>query len=314
MTILVTGGAGFIGSHIVDAYIDAGHEVTIVDNMTTGIEANINPRAEMHLVDIRDREAIDAIFDAKRYDLVNHHAAQLDVRVSVRDPQFDAAQNVIGSLNLFEAARRTGVKRIVFASTGGAVYGEQEYFPADEKHPTNPIAPYGVTKLAVEKYLYYYRAVHGIDHLIFRYTNVYGPRQNPHGEAGVIAIFCDRMVRGEQPMINGNGEQTRDYVYVHDLVRAHMLGLDHLASNGSGTFNLCTETETTVNELFHILNGLLGGGFEEKHAPAQPGEQLRSYCSFKKAKQILGWSPEMELTEGLRRTVASMGGGEASRS
>ena len=303
MNVLVSGGAGFIGSHIVDAYIDAGHEVTIVDNMTTGAEANINPRAEMHVVDIRDRDAIDALFDAKPYDLVNHHAAQLDVRVSVRDPQFDAAQNVIGSLNLFEAARRTGVKRIVFASTGGAVYGEQEYFPADENHPTNPISPYGVTKLSVEKYLHYYHTVHGIDTLIFRYTNVYGPRQNPHGEAGVIAIFCDRMVRGAQPVINGDGGQTRDYLFVEDLVRAHMLGLDYLAAKGSGTFNLCTATETTVNELFHILDDLLGGSFLEQHAPAQPGEQRRSVCSYQKAKQILGWSPVVSVAEGLRRTV-----------
>lgn len=226
MNILVTGGAGFIASHIVDAYIEAGHDVTVVDNLSTGVESNVNPRAELHRVDVRDREAIDAIFDRKRFDLVNHHAAQLDVRVSVRDPQLDAMQNVIGSLNLFEAARRTGVRKLVFASTGGAIYGEQEYFPADENHPTNPISPYGVTKLTVEKYLHYYRAVHGIDHLIYRYTNVYGPRQNPHGEAGVIAIFCDRMFRGENPAINGDGEQTRDYVYVGDLVRAHMLGLD----------------------------------------------------------------------------------------
>lgn len=303
MNILVTGGAGFIASHIVDAYIEAGHDVTVIDNLSTGVESNVNPRAELHVVDIRDREAIDRIFESRSFDLVNHHAAQLDVRLSVRDPQFDAAQNITGSLNLFEAARRTGVRRLVFASTGGAVYGEQEYFPADEAHPTNPVSPYGVTKLAVEKYLHYYRATHGIDHLIFRYTNVYGPRQNPHGEAGVIAIFCDRMFRGEAPTINGSGDQTRDYVYVGDLVRAHTSALGYLDRGGSGIFNICTAHETTVNELFNILNDLLGGRFVEQHAAAQPGEQLRSVCSFEKALRELQWRPEAGVAEGLAKTL-----------
>jgi UDP-glucose 4-epimerase len=310
MKILVTGGAGFIASHIADAYIDAGHEVSIIDNFSTGVESNVNPRATLHRADIRDRAEVERIFDEGRFDLVNHHAAQLDVRVSVRDPQFDAEQNVIGTLNILQSALKSGVKKVVFASTGGAVYGEQEYFPADEKHPTNPISPYGVTKLTVEKYLHYFRYVHGIQHVIFRYTNVYGPRQNPHGEAGVIAIFCDRMFNGQQPVINGSGEQTRDYVYVADLVRGHMLALDYLERGESNTFNLCTATETTVNELFHILNGLLGNTFTEEHAPAKPGEQMRSVCSYDKATQFLGWKPEMELQEGLRRTWEFYGDGK----
>lgn len=299
MKILVTGGAGFIGSHIVDAYIEAGHDVAILDNFSTGRQENVNPRAVVYRADIRDREEIARIFGQNSFDLVNHHAAQLDVRVSVADPQLDAMQNIIGTLNLLQGCLESGVRKFVFASTGGAVYGEQEYFPADELHPTNPISPYGVTKLAVEKYLGYYRAVHGIEHIIFRYTNVYGPRQNPHGEAGVIAIFCDRMFRGEQPVINGSGEQTRDYVYVGDLVRAHMLALDYLESRGSNTFNLCTATETSVNELFAVLNEMLGGRFREQHAPAKAGEQLRSVCSFDRAARELGWRPEMPLREGL---------------
>lgn len=304
MKILVTGGAGFIASHIVDAYIGAGHEVVILDNFTTGREVNINPRAVVYRCDIRDKAEVDRIFAENSFDLVNHHAAQLDVRVSVADPQFDAAQNIIGTLNLLQACLATGVRRFVFASTGGAVYGEQEYFPADEAHPTNPMSPYGVTKLSVEKYLGYYRKVHGLESVIFRYTNVFGPRQNPHGEAGVIAIFCDRMFRGEQPVINGDGEQTRDYVYVGDLVRAHMLALDYLETKGSNTFNLCTATETTVNGLFHILNDMLGGTFEERHAPAKPGEQLRSVCSFERANRELGWTPEVDLRRGLEETLA----------
>jgi UDP-glucose 4-epimerase len=303
MRILVTGGAGFIASHIVDAYIDAGHQVAILDNFSSGSQQNVNPLAAVHHVDIRDRERVERIFQEGSFDLLNHHAAQLDVRVSVRDPQLDAEQNVIGTLNLLQGALKNGVRRVVFASTGGAVYGEQEYFPADEGHPTNPISPYGVTKLAAEKYLHYFRAVHGIQHVVFRYTNVYGPRQNPHGEAGVIAVFCDRMFNGHQPTINGSGEQTRDYVYVGDLVRAHMMALDFMEEGRSETFNLCTNTETTVNRLFHTLNDMLGGKFVERHGPASQGEQLRSVCSYDRAAKQLGWKPEVELAEGLRRTL-----------
>ncbi|MBC8143974.1 MAG: NAD-dependent epimerase/dehydratase family protein [bacterium] len=303
MRILVTGGAGFIGSNIVDAYVSAGHEVHILDNFSTGREINVNADAVLHRADIRDREAVDALFKANAFDLVNHHAAQLDVRVSVRDPQFDAAQNVIGSLNLLQSAVESGTRRFVFASTGGAVYGEQESFPADEEHPTNPISPYGVTKLAVEKYLHCFRHIHGIDYVVCRYTNVYGPRQNPHGESGVIAIFCDMMHRGEQPTINGDGTQTRDYVFVGDVVAAHMSVLDHLQRKGDGTFNICTNTETSVNELFGTLNNVFGNVFEHRYGPPMPGEQLRSVCSYGRAQNVLGWSPKVDLKSGLERTV-----------
>lgn len=303
MRILVTGGAGFIGSQIVDAYIDAGHQVSIIDNFSTGRRENVNPAASLHEIDIRDTDMVDKLFESGRFDLLNHHAAQLDVRVSVRDPQFDAAQNVIGSLNLLQAAMRNGVRNVIFASSGGTVYGEGQYFPADESHPTDPISPYGVTKLTVEKYLHYYRHEHGMEHVVFRYTNVFGPRQNPHGEAGVIAIFCDRMFAGEQPVVNGTGEQTRDYVYVGDLVRANVLALDYLDRTGSNTFNLCSATEISVNDLFRELNELLGNRFEEVHGEAKPGEQLRSVCSYARAEEELRWRPEVGFRDGLERTL-----------
>jgi UDP-glucose 4-epimerase len=303
MNILVTGGAGFIGSHIVDAYIGAGHRVAIVDNFSTGRRENLNPNATLYEADIRDRKRIEEIFRAERFDLLNHHAAQLDVRVSVRDPQFDAEQNIIGTLNLLQAALETGTKRVIFASSGGTVYGEQEYFPADEHHPTHPISPYGITKLAVENYLYYYRREHAIEHVIFRYTNIYGPRQNPHGEAGVVAIFCDKMRAGEQPVINGTGEQTRDYVYVEDVARANLMALDYLERGGSNTFNIASSVETTVNELFHLLNASFDNRFAEQHAPGKPGEQMRSVCSFDRIRDELGWEPKMGLREGLERSL-----------
>jgi UDP-glucose 4-epimerase len=304
MRILVTGGAGFIGSNIVDAYVAAGHNVSIIDNFSTGRERNLNPKATLHRIDMRDRDEVYRVLADGRFELVNHQAAQLDVRVSVRDPQFDAAQNVLGSLNVLQGGIEHGVRRFVFASTGGAVYGEQESFPADENHPTNPISPYGVTKLTVEKYLNCFRHVHGIEYVVFRYTNVYGPRQNPHGESGVIAIFCDMMLRGLQPTINGSGEQTRDYVFVGDVVDAHMRALAHLEREGTNTFNLCTNTETTVNELFDVLNREFDGRFVRTHGPAMPGEQMRSVCSYERAERTLGWRPAVGLAEGLARTVA----------
>jgi UDP-glucose 4-epimerase len=309
MHILLTGGAGFIGSHIVDAYVAAGHRVSIIDNFTTGLRSNLNPAATLHEVDIRDRAAIEKIFRENRFDLLNHHAAQLNVRVSVSDPQFDAEQNVIGTLNLLQGALASGVKRVIFASSGGTIYGEQISFPADETHPTDPIAPYGITKLAVEKYLNYYRCEQGIEHVILRYANVYGPRQNPHGEAGVVAIFCEKMTAGENPVIYGTGEQTRDYVYVEDVVAANVKAIDYLERSGSGTFNISSARETSVNELFALLNGIFGGGFEEIHAPARTGEQLRSVCSYELAARELGWSPTVELTDGLARTAETYRGG-----
>ena len=303
MKILVTGGAGFIGSHIVDAFIARGDRVVVLDNLSAGSIENLNPNAEFIEGDITDAALVRRLFRSHRFEIVNHHAAQLDIRKSVADPVFDAQQNILGTLNLLEAAKETGtVKRFMFASTGGAVYGEQEYFPADEKHPAQPIAPYGVAKRSIELYLHYYHAVHGIEYVAFRYTNVYGPRQSPHGEAGVVAIFTEKLLKGEPAIINGDGTQTRDYVYVGDVVRAHLLALEKL--QGSNIFNISTAKETDVNQIFEILSTLTtNGGAKPNYGPAKAGEQQRSVCSYDLAKQVLGWQPEISLLHGLRETV-----------
>ena len=221
MKIIVTGGAGFIGSHIVDAYCALGHDVVILDNFSSGKIENCNPKARIITMDIT-AEAINNLFEKERFDVLNHHAAQMDVRVSVNDPQFDASTNILGGLNLYEAAKKNGVKKIIFASSGGTVYGEQQEFPASEDHPKQPLSPYGISKLANEHYLYYYKQEYGISSVILRYANIYGPRQNPHGEAGVVAIFTNKLLAGQEPVINGDGLQTRDYVFVSDVVQANI--------------------------------------------------------------------------------------------
>jgi len=299
MNILITGGAGFIASHIADAYIAEGHNVIIVDDLSGGYLENINPKARFYQLDIRS-EKLDDVFQKEKINAVNHHAAQMDVRRSVADPKFDASVNVLGGLNLFECARKHQVKKILFSSTGGAIYGEQDYFPADEEHPMRPLSPYGITKLCTEKYLFFYKAVYGIDHIILRYANVYGPRQNPHGEAGVVAIFCSKMLKGEKPSINGDGKQTRDYTYVGDVVKANLLAIKH---NGSDIFNVGTGIESDVNKLFNELRTHLDPSCFEQHAPAKAGEQQRSVISFKKIERELGWHPTVQLEEGLRLTA-----------
>lgn len=299
MNVLITGGAGFIGSSIADAYKERGHEIVIVDNLSTGRLENVPKGATFYQMDIRD-EGLTDIVQQHAIDVINHHAAQIDVRRSVEDPRYDLSVNVLGSLNVIEAGLRNHVRRIVFASSGGAGYGEQEYFPADEKHPIAPCSPYGITKVTVERYLHYYHLVQGLQYTVFRYTNVYGPRQNPHGEAGVVAIFCDKLLRGQQPVINGDGLQTRDYVYVDDVVRANLLALD---MEGSDTFNVSTGLETDVNEIFRGLNAALGSPAEERHGEAKAGEQQRSVCAFDKIHARYGWSPTMPVEEGLARTM-----------
>ncbi|HTY10156.1 MAG TPA: NAD-dependent epimerase/dehydratase family protein [Bacteroidota bacterium] len=299
MNILLTGGAGFIGSNIADAYLEAGHNVVVVDDLSTGNIGNVNPRAKLSRLDIRSPE-IENLFKETKFDVINHHAAQMDVRRSVADPKFDASVNVLGMLNVLEFGLKYGVKKVVFSSTGGAIYGEQDYFPADEQHPLRPLSPYGITKLATEKYLYYYQAVHGIQHVILRYANIYGPRQNPHGEAGVIAIFADKMLRGGTPVINGDGKQTRDYVYVSDVVKANLLAL---SPSSSGIFNIGTGIENDVNTLFRFIKKFSGAACEERHGEAKIGEQLRSVIDHSKAKKVLGWEPTVALEDGLKKTV-----------
>ena len=299
MKILVTGGAGFIGSHVADAYIAAGHNVVIIDDLSTGTMKNVNPKAKFHKLDVRSNK-IKSIFEREKIDVVNHHAAQMDVRRSVEDPAYDASINVLGGLNVLEHCKRFGVKKFIFASTGGAIYGEQDYFPASEDHPVRPLSPYGITKLATEKYLYYYKEVFDVQSVILRYANVYGPRQNPHGEAGVVAIFASKMLAGQQPVINGDGKQTRDYVYVKDVVNANVTALGY---KGSDVFNIGMGMETDVNQLFRMLRESSGSRCEEQHGPPKSGEQKRSVIDPSKARKILGWQPEFSLPQGLKETV-----------
>ena len=298
-SILLTGGAGFIGSHVADAILAAGHRVVIIDNLSTGVSANVPADAEFHLMDIRDTE-LGSLFAANKFDVVIHHAAQIDVRKSMREPAADAEINIVGSLKLLECCRQYSVKKFVFASTGGAIYGEQDYFPADEKHPARPISIYGADKLAVEQYLYVMHVDCGLDVVCLRYANVYGPRQNPLGEAGVIAIFTDRMLNGKPAMINGDGLQTRDYTYVGDVARINLLAL---SMEGYNILNVGTGIETDVVTLYDRLNELTNSNQKRNQAPAQPGEQLRSCIDSGKAYSMLGWKPEVKLDDGFERTV-----------
>ncbi|MFN3196687.1 MAG: NAD-dependent epimerase/dehydratase family protein [Chlorobiota bacterium] len=299
MNILVTGGAGFIGSHIVDRYLELGHSVTIIDNLSTGKKENINPKASFIEMDIKD-EAISKVFEDGNFDILSHQAAQMDVRVSVSDPKFDAHNNIIGSLNLYENCNKYNVKKIIFASSGGTVYGEQNEFPCAEEHPKNPVSPYGIGKLTNEYYLYYYKQVYGIDYAALRYGNVFGPRQNPNGEAGVIAIFANKFIKGEQPIINGDGLITRDYIYISDVVEANVKSLDESVS---GSFNVTTGIETNVNEIFNVLKDKTNSTIEEFHGPAKKGEQRRSVCSFSKFEYSHNWSPKVNFEDGIDKTV-----------
>jgi len=299
MKIALTGGAGFIGSHIADAYIEQGHEVVVIDNLSTGRVENINPGVKFVELDINSSK-IDELFATEKFDILNHQAAQIDVRISVSNPIFDAQTNILGSLNLYEACKNNGVKKIIFSSTGGAIYGEQDYFPADEEHPLRPCSPYGIAKLVNEKYLYYYKEIYGIKHMILRYANVYGPRQNPYGEAGVVAIFINKMLNGEQPVINGDGSNTRDYIYVSDIVKGNLIALNEGAS---GIYNLGTAKENDVNFIFKELNEIAGCKFSEFHGEAKLGEQKRSVVSYLKILNCFGWKPDVDLKEGLLKTV-----------
>jgi UDP-glucose 4-epimerase len=300
MKILVTGGAGFIGSHVVNAFIEDGHEVVIIDDLSTGRQSNLNPAARFYQVDIRDPH-LEEIFRIEKPDVISHHAAQMDVRRSVAEPLFDADVNILGSLKLIEYAKKYPVKKFIYISTGGAVYGEPEYLPCDENHPINPICQYGASKHTVEHYLYMYHVNYGLKYTVLRYPNVYGPRQDPHGEAGVVAIFCGKMLAGEPVTINGDGEQTRDYVYVGDCARANVMVADE--NQASGIYNLGTGKGTSVNEIFAGLRDIIGYQLAPVYGPAKVGETRFIYLSADKAAQELGWQPTIPLAEGLRKTV-----------
>ncbi len=300
MKILVTGGAGFIGSHTVDALVASGqHQVSIIDNLSAGKRHQINPKARFHEIDLRDADAVKRVIEAATPEIIVHLAAQMDVRRSVADPPYDAQVNVVGFLNLMESARQQGLRRVIFSSTGGAIYGEQETFPAPEDHPLHPVSPYGVAKLATEAYLFFYKVQYGIDYAALRYGNVYGPRQDPHGEAGVVAIFCGKMLEGQPCTIFGDGKQTRDYVFVGDVVRANIAAAN---SNVSGAINVGTGIETNVNDLYHTLGTVADVTRAPEYAPARPGEQSRSVISPARARELLNWLPQVELANGLDQT------------
>ncbi len=296
--VLITGGAGFIGSNLADAYVARGWRVTIVDNLSTGDRRNLNPNAEFHEIDIRDAAAGDLIRRLKP-DVISHHAAQMDVRKSVKDPAADADVNVVGTLRLLEAAADAGVKRVVFASTGGAIYGEPVEVPQPETHPTEPLSPYGCAKLAIEHYLHYFRVVHGLSSAALRYANVYGPRQNAHGEAGVVAIFAKRMLNGQTVTINGSGEQTRDFIYVGDVVAANLAASE---SDWQGEYNVGTGVETSINALFQTLASIAGLSIPAEYAPAKAGEQMRSVLDGRRLRALAVLPEPVRLRDGLNTT------------
>ncbi len=299
MKFLVTGGAGFIASHVVDRLINEGYEVVIVDDLSTGSEENLNPDARFYKMDIRSPE-LASIFEDEKPDYVSHHAAQVLVARSLREPMLDCWLNIEGSINIIHLSQKYGVKKIIYASTGGALYGEPEYLPVDEDHPVNPLAPYGASKHTVEHYLYMYGVNNGLNYTVLRYPNIYGPRQNPHGEAGVIAIFTQKMLDSEQPIIFGDGTATRDYVYIDDIVDANMLAV----TNGDRLIcNLGSNKETSVNEIFDLLKEEFQFPLNPIRKPERVGEVYRICLTNERAKAELGWSPKISFEEGVRRTV-----------
>jgi UDP-glucose 4-epimerase len=299
MKVLVTGGAGFIGSHLVDRLVQEGHEVVIVDNLSTGKRRNLNRTARFYKLDIQSWR-LERVFRNERPNIVMHLAAQMDVRKSVEDPIFDAQVNVLGMLNVLQQSIKHGVRKVVFSSSGGAIYGEQEIYPVPESHVTRPLSPYGISKLCGEQYLSYYQRVSGLQMVSLRYANVYGPRQDPDGEAGVVAIFIQKLLNNEQAIVYGNGRQTRDFVYVDDVVEAN---LAVMGQETQGTYNVGTGEETSINDLLRILIAHTNSTCKEVHGPAKLGEQVRSVIDSNKLRQELSWEPRTELREGLKRTV-----------
>lgn len=299
MRVLVTGGAGFIGSHSVDALVEAGHEVAVVDDLSSGNRSFVNPDAEFHERDIRSETLAD-IFVSFRPSHVLHLAAQMDVRASIENPLYDADVNVLGSINVLQNCVAHKVRSIAFSSTGGAIYGDPANLPATEETPPAPLCPYGVSKLAAEYFFRFYGQAHGLDFMILRYGNVYGPRQNPHGEAGVCAIFSGLMLDGKAPTLYGEGTPLRDYVYVDDVVRANLLGLEHPQCCA---VNIASGEGATVRKLYDIIQSETGFKGKPVLAPLRPGEVDRIYLSAERAQAALGWAPQVSLEQGLARTV-----------
>ena len=301
MKVLVTGGAGFIGSHIVDRLVFEGHEVIVVDNLSTGKKRHIHKEAKFYKLDILHSK-LEKVFKNEKPEIISHHAAQIDVRRSADDPLFDAQVNILGLIHLLECGVKYGSRQVIFASSGGAIYGEQYQFPAQENHSTCPVSPYGISKLAGEKYLYYYKQNRGLEYTSLRYANVYGPRQDPFGEAGAVAIFTQKLLRKEQAIINGNGMQTRDYVFVDDVVEANMAAMQARPVQ-SDTFNVGNGVETSVNQLYKMLQELTENPIKEIHGPEKRGEQIRSCLASSKIQKLLEWEPKVPLKTGLQKTV-----------
>jgi len=299
MNILITGGAGFIGSNVVDALVEKGHKVVVVDDLSTGKKENLNPNAQFFNIDLREKDALEEVFQNSKPEIIYHIAAQIDVRKSAADPAFDASVNIIGSINLFELAVKYNVRRIIFSSTGGALYGEPENLPAGEDTLVVPLAPYGVSKYCTEQYLNYFKRMYGIEKVILRYANVYGPRQDPLGEAGVIAIFTGRILNGENPIIYGDGNQTRDYICVEDVVKANLLAMD----GKQGIYNIGTGKETSVNELAKMFSTILNKDIKPVYEPPRKGEVQRIALDGTRAKEELGFTSQFSLEEGLRKTI-----------
>lgn len=299
MRVLVTGGAGFIGSHLVDRLVEENHEVSVVDDLSTGKRKRVNPKAHFYKADILSTK-MERLFKKERPEIVSHHAAQINVRRSVKDPLFDAQVNILGLLNVLQLSVKYGVRRVLFASSGGAVYGEQQTFPATEEHAAHPLSPYGVSKLAGEHFLYYFRQSSGLATASLRYSNVYGPRQDPFGEAGVVAIFTQSLLRGESPLINGTGRQTRDFIFVDDVVDASMAVLH---SSAEGVFNVGTGRETSVNDLCAMLKRMIGVEVRERHGPEAAGDIARSCLDASRLRKATDWVPKVSMEEGLQRTV-----------
>ena len=299
MRVMVTGGAGFIASHLVDALVERGHDVAVVDDLSRGTESNVNPKARLYALDICS-ESLASVFDEQRPELVFHHAARTSVNHSMLQPIDDARVNILGSLNLLQNCVRTGVGQVVYASTGGALYGNPEYLPCDEDHPINPLSPYGASKHAVEHYLYLFRTNWNLDYSILRYPNVYGPRQDPFGEAGVVAIFANRMCSGDSVRINGTGQQERDFVNVKDIVQANLAVIGH---GGGRIYNLGSGGSISINELFGTMKTLSGYHLEPVYGPALSGEVFKIYLSTDRIEKELGWTPKVSLNEGLMSTI-----------
>jgi len=299
MKILVTGGAGFIGSHIVDRFVQEGYGVVVADNLATGKRRHINRAAEFYRADIRSRW-LERVFRRERPTVVCHHAAQMDAPRSAQDPLVDAETNIMGTLNVMRYAIKYGVRKFIFASSGGAVYGEPDRLPVSESHPVCPASPHGISKMVGDEYLRYFYGADGMEYVSLRYANVFGPRQDPHGDAGVVAIFAQKMLQGEQPIIHGNGRQTRDFVYVDDVVEANVAAL---GKEAHGIYNVGTGQETTINELFSLLAGCMTSSVREMHGPAKKGEQMKIALDASRIHRELNWEPKVSLKDGLARTV-----------